>query len=167
MYYYLGDDSFQGEKVIEITLTEQEALQAAIVGVQRHYRCEIRGSKQMHGFETAQIDSLANDVHGAGGEIAAAKALKLYWPATVDTFDKPDIGENTQVRTAQKDNYCLIIRETAKDHEIYVHVTGRLPFYKVWGYIKAIDAKKDKYKKAPNNREPAWFIPAEDLKAIN
>ena len=152
--------------MIEITLTEQEALQAALIGVQRHYRCEIRGSKQMHGFESSGIDSLANDVHGAGGEIAAARALKLYWPATVDTFDKPDIGDNTQVRTAQKDHYCLIIRKTAKDSETYVHVTGKLPFYKVWGYIKAAQAKQDKYKKAPNNREPAWFVPAKDLVPI-
>jgi len=151
----------------EITLTEQEALCAAMVGTQRHYRCEIKGSKQMHGFDKEQIDSLANDIHGAGGELAAAKALKLYWPATVDTFDKPDIGENTQVRTAQKDNYSLIIRESAKDNEIYVHVTGRLPFYKVWGYIRAGDAKQDKYIKAPNGRPPAWFVPASDLKKID
>jgi hypothetical protein len=153
--------------MITIELSEQEALLAAIIGVQRHYRCEIRGSKQMHGFESSGIDSLANDVHGAGGEIAAARALKLYWPATVDTFGKPDLGENTQVRTAQKDHYCLIVRESAKQNEIYVHVTGRLPFYKVWGYIKASDAMDEQYKKAPNNREPAYFIPADKLTQIN
>lgn len=153
--------------MIEIILTEQEALNAAIVGIQRRYRSAVRNSQQTYGFDDNLEDPLTNDIHGAGGEIAAAKALKLYWPATVDTYDKPDIGEKTQVRTAGKDHYCLIVREDAKDDEIYVHVTGRLPFYKVWGYIKASEAKKDKYIKAPNNRDPAWFVPASDLKQIN
>ena len=151
----------------EVTLTEQESLCAAIAAIQRRYRSQIRDSQKKYGFDDSLEDPLTNDIHGAGGEIAAAKVLELYWSASVDTFHAPDIGKNTHVRTAGKDHYCLIIRDDAKDDEIYVHVTGRLPNYKVWGYIKAVNGKKDKYIKSPNNRPPAWFIPAGDLTPIN
>lgn len=133
------------------------------VALERFY--ESRGSdlKDRHGLKAES--RLAVDFNGAVGEMCAAAALGLQWEGSVNVFKVPDVG-TFHVRTAFEENYSLIIRDGDPDG-IYVLVVGCLPVYKVVGFISSADAKAmDKYRRNPNGRGAAWFIPQHELTPI-
>lgn len=112
-------------------------------------------------------DSWGNDLESTGAEVAVAKYLGVYWGAPVNNFKDADIGTNLQVRhSIDHSNNCIIRKRDSSDH-FYVLVTGRLPNYKIQGYVLGKDAKKTQYVRAPCNKEPAWFYPQENLKDVD
>lgn len=150
-----------------IELTLAEALHAVTVGTLRHYASVEAGHKHIAGFNSEKNNSFLINIEGVPAEIAAAKALNMYFPASVNTFSAPDIGDKYQVRYSMNHNYKLLIRPKDNPDEVFIFVTGVAPVLWVRGWIWGHEAKANmKYQDAPNGRPPAWFIPASELKSI-
>jgi hypothetical protein len=76
-------------EVIKVTLTGGELIAASIVGAYRHIAAIVGARKDAHGCDG---DGWEKHIEGACGELAVAKTLRMYWPATVNTFAAPDLG---------------------------------------------------------------------------
>jgi len=148
---------------MKIILTIGELHLAAQNGSLRQIESMSRGLPDKHGF-----DGPGWNVHieGAAGEIAAAKALGVFWGGSVNTFkSEGDIG-NLEIRTTSTKNNRLIVRNGDNDNAIFVLVVGRAPTYEVVGWMRGKDAKQEKYVSAPGGRPPAYFVPRSDLNPI-
>lgn len=150
-----------------VELTLAEALHAATVGTLRHYESVSAGHKHIAGFDAEKKNSFSLNVEGVFAEIAAAKALGMYFPASVNTFNAPDIGDKYQVRYSMNHDYKLLIRPKDKPDEVFIFVTGVAPTFWIRGWILGFEAKEyNEYQYAPAGRPPAWFIPVSKLQPI-
>lgn len=150
---------------IEIILTEQEMLMAAVVGASRHYESYAKGRVNSHGLKL-EDSSVGAHIEGAAGEAAVARFLGRYWGGERGTFKAADIGSRLQVRTRSKHTYDLIVRDDDADDHAYVLVTGHAPVMDLRGWLWGHDAKRPEFRKNPGDREEAWFVPASRLKAM-
>ena len=108
-----------------------------------------------------------HSVNGTGGELAAARALGLYWPGSVDAGHAADIGVNGQVRTREEGAHMdLCVRPTDPPEHVYVLVIGTLPDYEVVGWIRGTDATRDEWAGQSGGR-PVWYVPRHALHDIN
>lgn len=140
---------------------------AAQVGLHRHLAAMRRGLQDKHGADSS-ADGWQLHIEGALGELAAAKALGVYWSGSVNTFKAVDIGVRLQVRTRSKHTYDLIIRRSDSDDDLYLLVTGSCPEYVVHGFIRGRDAKlRDDWIARHGGREAAWFVPKAALHALD
>lgn len=148
----------------KVSLELNEVLMAATVGVMRRLasiKRNLKGTAGQPDDNRWQID-----VEGACGEMAVAKALGIHWNGSINTFKRGgDVGD-LQVRASQKHNNCLIVRSGDRDEDVFIFVTGLAPEYLVHGWIVGKDAKQEKYLKAPNGREAAFFVPREALRSV-
>lgn len=145
---------------MKITLTNSEMVMAALIGCHRHI-ASLR-LKQAHGA----TDTWTLNIEGACGELAAAKALNLFWDGSVNTFSAPDLQPNIQVRTRSKSDFGLIVRKKDNDDEIFVLVTGVSPTFVVHGWIYGKDAKQEKWIQTYGDRPAAYFVPQSALHPI-
>lgn len=147
---------------MNVVLSKQEAHQAALTGTWRGLGARFKGYGEKHGADPDK--SWDNNVEGAAGELAFAKAFNLYWNFSVNTFKRGgDVGD-IQVRTACRPDGDLIIRADDPRERLFVLVTGRIPTFIIRGWKYAWEVKGvDKYLKNPGNREPAWFLPQSEL----
>jgi hypothetical protein len=105
------------------------------------------------------------DIHilGAAGELAAAKALGMFWPGHVNQYKSvADILPNVEVRHRTKPEYDLIVREDDDPSRIYVMTQAEkldLPKIEVVGWIKGADAKKPEWLQHHGGWKPAYFVP--------
>jgi hypothetical protein len=137
---------------------------AAQIGVLRQLEAVRKGLPDRHGFDGDTGWTI--HIEGAAGEIAAAKALGLYWGGTVNTFKtEGDVG-NIEVRTRSKPHYDLLVRDNDKNESVFVLVTGKSPKYNVVGWILGKDAKKTEWYADYGNRPPAYFVPQNCLRPI-
>ncbi len=151
-------------RTMEIKLTFPEAANAAQVGAMRHISSVMKGRKDRYGADPDKAWQI--HMEGACGEQAAAKALNTHWPATLNHFDKPDIGCCVQVKTRSLDWFDLLVRPSDRDDYYFVLVTGSFPAYQVRGYMLGADAKQSKWLKGHGGRDPAYFVPQKDLQPI-
>ena len=152
---------------MEVRLTKVEAMLAGQVGIMRHTEALSRKNPDAFGLSSDK-DGSGLHVEGAAGEMAVAKALNIYWAATVNTYkDGGDIGRRIQVRTRSKHDYELIVRPSDRDDDIFVLVTGKSPSFQIHGWIHGHEAKKKDYLKGHGNRDPAYFVPHCALRALN
>jgi hypothetical protein len=124
---------------IQINLTPAECYQAATCGIQRSLRAISRGSKH-------RLDSIGGwnqHIEGAAGELAAAKALGVYWPASVDLFQAADIqafGRGLEIKTnlSRPEDGDLMVHQTPapKPDTVYILVRGQIPTFNVIGWIR-------------------------------
>jgi hypothetical protein len=134
---------------------------AASVGLRRQVSAVASNLEERHGIDPD--DGWRVHIEGACGELAVAKFLGRYWDGSVDTFRSlPDLG-NVEIRTRSKHVYDLIVRGDDDPQKFYVLVTGRAPFYRVRGWIKGEEARKDEWLQSYGGREEAWFVPASAL----
>ena len=148
----------------EVRLTIGELHLAAQNGSLRQIESMSRNLPDKHGF-----DGPGWNIHieGAAGEIAAAKALGVFWGGTINTFkSEGDVGK-LEIRTTSTKNNRLIVRNGDKDDSAFVLVVGRAPSYQVVGWMTGKEAKQKKYLSAPGGRPPAYFVPREDLKPLD
>lgn len=150
---------------IWVRLVEMECRFATNLGFERDAEVQRNDRHDAHGLE-GDGDSLFRHINGAGGEIAVAKWRGIYFLPTINTFKSPDIGKNIQVRTRSRHDWDLLVRPEAKDHEIYICVTGRLPDYCLRGWLWAHEAKRPEYWKNHGQRGPAWFVPTINLRRL-
>lgn len=145
---------------MKIVLTIGELHLAAQIGCLRQIESLQRNLPDKHGFDGAGWNI---HIEGAAGEIAAARALDMYWGGTVNTFKSiGDVGK-LEIRTTSKKNNRLIVRNPDNDDAVFVLVVGRSPTFEVVGWMLGKEAKQQKYISAPGGRPPAYFVPRSDL----
>jgi hypothetical protein len=152
---------------LDITLTLQEMSLAGKVGVARQISCLHKKMRDAHGFDGKNGFEIA--IQGVGGEIAAAKALNVYYPPTVDTFQVGgDVGDHIQVRTGVYQNRYLILRPNDRTKGVFIGVSGRMPNYVVHGWCVAHTMAQERYWFIdPRGRPPFWKVPYSALEEIS
>jgi hypothetical protein len=80
-------------------------------------------------------------IEGAGGEVAAAKALGRRRDGQVNTEKEGGVVGHIQVRTRSRYD-GLFVRPNDRDDDMLVLVTGVYPTYRVCGWIRGADAKQ-------------------------
>jgi len=105
---------------------------------------------------------------GALAECACAKALELPWLRGINTFKRPDLGHNIEVRLIGDDAFGL--RVYPKDHNsrrvvgVIIEKGREREPYRIPGWINAKYAKKIKYQMDPGNRNrPFYGVPQDRL----
>ena len=134
---------------------------AAMVGLMRQIDAIRKGLPDAHGCNPE--DGWDAHVGGACGEMALAKTLDVYWDCSVNTFkSQGDVG-GREVRTRSKHDYDLIVRESDPEDRTYWLVTGVAPNFRVHGWIKGDEARRDEWWKNHGGRGYAWFVPQQSL----
>ena len=152
-----------GGEMTEILLSWTEVALAAQVGLKRQLNAIKDGRKDQHGFKG---DGWETHIVGACGELAAAKAIGVYWTPTVDTFKSGgDIGK-LQVRTRSLSWHELYIRPDDRVSDVFILVTGAIPSFTVRGWYPATQARRDEWWKDHGNRDFAWFVPQRELNPL-
>jgi len=146
---------------MNVKLTAYELMQASTVGSMRQISALMNRLPDKHGFDGL---GWSEHIEGMCGEIAVAKAINCYCSGSVNTFKLGgDLGSNIQVRTRSKHEYELIVRESDRDDDVFVLVTGKSPEFVVRGWITGTDAKRDEWKKTHGGRAEAYFVPHSSL----
>jgi hypothetical protein len=149
-----------------VKLGYSELVIGAIVGCLRHIEAVVRGRKDQHGFEG---DGWGAHIEGAFAEMAAAKALNLYWDAPLNTFNDPHRGDVGlyEVRRRSRQDYDVLIRPRDADSKVHIAVFGSAPRFRVAGWLLGHEAKQDKWLRPHADRTPAWFIPQGELHPLD
>ena len=149
---------------VTVNLTPAECMQAATCGIQRqiralsaHYQSIIVGTNQWVGH-----------IEGAGGELAAAKALGAYWPASIDSFKEPDfqfLGHGIEVKTnlTRPADGDLMVHANIPPHPrtVFVLVLGKMPTFNVMGWIWG--AELGPYKRTLSAGHDVFCVPPAKL----
>jgi hypothetical protein len=158
-------------KIKTVKLYMGEIVMAQAAGMLRRNEC-IRNGTQSSGntnkYHAGEV-LWDTDIEGAGAEEAFCKHKNIFWNGAVNTFKEADIIGNVQIRHTVLDWGKLIVRKREGENldDYYVLVVGRMPNYKVVGFLKGREAAQDKWWINPNNKEWAWFVPQQDLKDVD
>lgn len=148
---------------MDVKLEWYEYAMASEVGRMMQLSSVRQGLPDAYGYSGA---GWSEHIEGACGELVVAKALNIYWAGGINIFKLPDVDNNIQVRTRSKHFYDLIVRQNDSDDDLFVHVTGTCPNYKIHGYMQGRDAKREQWLFDHGNRPPAYFVPQEELVPI-
>jgi len=153
---------------VKVKLNLPEMLSASNAGTIRQYASDQRNSDYSDGFRGDKMTPLTSHIEGAMGEVCVAKALNIHFTGSVNTYGKPDLGDDIGVRTTNREDYGLLIYPKDDPDYFYYLVKGCSPNYRVCGWIRGGDAKQDKYL-APqvNNKITIWRVPEEDLNPMS
>ena len=148
-----------------VTLTASELLLASGVGARRHAANLIAGRHDRHG---APPDWSVH-IEGGCGELAAAKALGCYWPASVDFRERQsgDLPGGVEVRTTSHATGCLLLHPEDADDRRYILVTGRAPTFEVRGWCRGWEGKHQSFWKDPAGGRPAFFVAQKCLRPMS
>ena len=152
-----------------IVLTPNEMYLASIVGIRRRFTAQtMKYNQRFGGAGNSVAEQWFFDIVGAQGEFAAAKALNVFWAASL-AYDKslPDLFPDWQIRTLANHGYDLIVRDDDIDDHKYVLLTGTGPEFQIHGWIYAKDAKRKEWFKDRGGRgSPCYWVPQSELKPI-
>ena len=148
---------------VEITLNPVEYRIGSHIATQQTLEAIGRGAQNHHGMTG---HGWTEGIEATCAEIAVAKYLGVYYMGG-GFYKKPDVAGNVQVRWASSHYYQLIVRPMDPDDDIYVFVTGEAPNYRLHGFIKGSDAKREDRLDAPNSRPAAYFVPTKELISID
>lgn len=154
---------------MRITLTKEEAEEAAATGLKRWHTSAFRGDGNRMASQSLS-QNIGVQIAGAYGERAVYKALGKEWDGLVDTFKAPDVtGTQIQVRTATKPFGDLVVRDRDNGEQPFVLVVPeKFPTFRIVGWCYGKEARKREYWKAPNpDLPPAHFVPQRDLRPID
>lgn len=121
-------------------------------------------------YRRTYLERTAEEIVGVCGELAAARALNVFWYPSVNTFHAvSDLPGGIEVRSTTKTTgrVSLIVRDNDPVDRVYVLVTGEPPDMNVVGWISGADARSDEFRCNPNGDRPAWFVPVSRLAPIN
>lgn len=135
---------------------------ARAIGGMRRMESLAKGLKGCAGFDLPGVWD--TDIEGAAAELAYCKFRGQYWGGTVNTFKAADVGVAVQIRSTPRPNGSLILRPGDDDSHYYVLVTGMIPKFRIVGWLRGREGKRDEFKQNPNNRPPAFFVPQSVLK---
>lgn len=143
---------------MNVELTWPEVLQAAHVGVLRQVFALRHDKQDRYGC----ADSWTSHINGACGELAAAKALGLFWSGAIGDLRARDVGPY-QIRATERLDGCLILHPDDDDNHPFVLVVGSGQHYRLAGWILAREGKQDCWWRGPR---PAWFVPQSELQPM-
>lgn len=143
-----------------VELNANEVLVATYIGSRRN--AEACFKKRKARFPEKVIGELWGfHIEAAHAELAVCKYLGIYWGFGVNTFHVADV-ENTNLEIRWSSREDMKVRPD--DNGIIVSVTGKCPVYEIKGWMRAADAKQDKWL---YNREPVcYFVPHTQLQPI-
>jgi hypothetical protein len=144
-----------------VNLNANEVLVATYIGSRRNAEACFNGRKARFPEKVAG-ELWGFHIEAAHAELAVCKYLGIYWGFGVNTFHVPDV-ENTNLEVRWSSREDMKVRPD--DEGIIVSVTGKCPTYEIKGWMRAEDAKQEKYK---YNKEPiCYFVPHSELIPIN
>jgi len=146
-----------------VRLNSLELWIAMQVGQARNDESMSKGSTPGYAFKGTPAQMEQIHISGAAGEVATARYMDVYFPASVGTYAAADLLPDIQVRTRSKQHYDLIVR--SKDHinDRYVLVIDLCPNYHIIGWMFGRDARKQQWIQTYDNRPSAWFVPQASL----
>jgi hypothetical protein len=146
---------------MEVKLLPYEAEMAALVG----FRRMLESTLKHHDTSGEFCKDNPWDIHieGAAAEAAYSKLVDKFWTGSVNTFKAADVGDYVQVRHSKHENRRLIVRPGDNDDHYFVFVTGKIPNFKVHGWILGRNAKDKQYWDTPNGGSPCYMVPIKDL----
>lgn len=154
--------------MIEIELTHDEWMNAAMRGCQRQIDGLIRGRVSARdGGHQQPTDGWFWNVNGASGEACVAKWLGVPWDGCFGNLRASDVGE-LEVRTLLRHHYDLLLTPNDRDDLVHVLVTGTGPRWRINGFILGRKGKNPEWMHAepggkPNGRSPAYWVPQSAL----
>ena len=163
----VGRSLLEFEIPVNISLTKKEIMQGALVGVMRHTECIRKHTKLNQ--QDAKV-GWQNDIEGALGEMAWAKAVNKYWSGAstfLENGSSVSDVDDIEVRTTPLDSGKLILRVNDSDTKRFVLVTGLDGRYVIRGFIFGSEGKQQRFISAPNRRTAAFFVPQAELYNIN
>jgi hypothetical protein len=153
-------DEIGKARMITVNLGYLEVMTACMVGIHR-WLDSVKKNRKEYADVGRQLDEPRSswDIPGAIGECAAAKYFDVHWDRGVNTFKKPDVG-TIQIRSTDRSNGRLILRERDVPEEIYVLALTTNPFrVQLAGWLRGADGMKDRFATNPNNGRPCWMVP--------
>lgn len=146
---------------VEVRLTAVQAREAWYVGGLRQRQAVGQGRTDQHGLDP--VMGLEVHAQGAAGEMAVALALGVHWAAPVNTYRRGgDVGV-WQVRTRSEHWYDLLLRPNDRPNDVYLLATGKLPTFRVHGWITARDGMLPRLRAEHGGRVAAYFVPKDLL----
>ena len=150
---------------IEVSLTWSQVLLAANLGSLRQIEAIFSDMKDAPGVDPDNGWSL--HIEGVAGEIAFAIATNTFFPFSINAGKDPDVGR-VQVRTRSEHNNELPFRPKDDPKWPYVFVTGKIPNFRVWGWMYGYEIVKPEWKKDLGNRSaPAYYAPRAALRPLS
>jgi len=136
-----------------VELNANEILVATYIGSRRNAEASFKKRKARFS-EKVVGEMWGFHIESAHAELALCKYLGIYWGFGVNTFHVADVV-NTKLEVRWSSGADLKVRPD--DNGIIVSVKGKCPTYEIKGWIRAEDAKQDKWK---FNKEPiCYFVP--------
>jgi hypothetical protein len=151
--------------VIKVRLTIEEYALAVDVGLRRMLTSQIRGHRHASTYRRTWLERTREETIGACGELAFCKGFGLYWAGPLDTFHEVPDAAGCEVRSCDRDDASLIIRDNDDDDLWYYLVTGEPPDMAIRGRLLGSAAKRERFERNPHGHRPAWFVPQRYLLA--
>lgn len=146
---------------MDVDLTWGEATIAGHVGLLRQIKALQHGRTERYG---RAANPWASHIEGAAGEYVVARALDRHWSGALNP-NGVDVGP-VEVRTRGGSDYDLVIRPKDADDTPVVLVTGRIPRFRIAGWILAGDAKRAEWWRSYDGRPPYFYVPQAALKPL-
>jgi len=149
--------------MVRVDLTDRELCVGNVIGTMRQAAMQL--SQETSGL-------YVNHIAGCLGEMAVAKALDMYWDASVNTFKtRGDVG-NLEVRTtSQVPPQSCHLNVTENDHDdrrfVLVSQLNRYE-YQLNGWMTGGEVRKHgEFKSLRRDKPPQYWISYEHLHDIN
>jgi hypothetical protein len=145
-------------------LTQTETMVYSYVGCARNAQC-LCGNWRSNA--PAQ-NSWSFHIEGAGGEMATAKVLGVYWEPIVGDCSASDVL-SYQVRTnISRKHTDMIIRprdyQKGADNKIFISVLSFAPTFVIQGWILGRHARQKQWlRRGSPDRPECWWVPANAL----
>jgi hypothetical protein len=153
----------------QIALTRGELYIGAAVGVMRRLAAMKRERPEpKRGWwgEDEGVPHWQIDIEGACAELAAAKALGVYWKnPLIDHVGGSDDLEGLGIRSTRHPQGGLTIYTSDPDDRPFVLVRGKAGQYDLVGWAYGRDGKRQDYWR-PDFRQPAYVIPGDQLQPL-
>lgn len=149
-----------------VRLSRHELEVAAYVGLRRAVNATWQASAPRGGEQRLSVWQA--HIEGAMGELAVARFLHAYWPASFDTYQSVDDLLGWEVRTTRRADGALIVRGTDSPRPGLRHVLVTLcpdpgpPVLWIRGWLESAEARQPQWQVDPEPR-PSWFVPIEAL----
>jgi hypothetical protein len=141
---------------VRVVLTPPEMTLALLVGGFRQVTNLRDGRRDRYGASPER--GWQCHIEGAAGELAVAKWLNLYWSGQLGRLWAPDVGR-LEVRTRSRDDYELLVHPDDPAAAVFVLVVGRMPTFRLVGWIRGAEATRRGRWDDPAGGRPAYFVP--------
>src|SRR5262249_41198338 len=118
-----------------------------------------------HRFGAPTNDFWGVDILAALSEMAAAKALGIYWADAPEPDVDGDVGPYF-VRHTERPDGCLILHPADHDDRVYILVVGSPPSFRVVGWLWGREGKLQSYWRSDLAR-PCFMAPQEQLHGMD